>query len=225
MPGPPKCACAILPIRQNPERREPDSDPPVLQGSRKPADDESTVKQDSIELKNSRHPWTLGQKLKRALWIAVWALFGRPGPRRFSPWRVFLLRLFGAQVHKSVLICGGVRVLMPWNLRIGEYTAIGDGVDIYNFGQVDIGSNTCISQRVWLCTGTHDYNKPDFPLIWDDIRIGDAVWLAAESFVAPGVTVADGAVVGARSVVTRDLQGWTVNAGNPCVLIKPRRRI
>jgi len=177
-----------------------------------------------MDLKNSRHPWTLGHKLRRGLWMLVWGLFGRPGPRAFSPWRVALLRLFGARIGRHTLICGGVKVLMPWNLEIGEFTAIGEGVEIYNFGEVRIGRNSCISQRVWLCTGTHDYNAPDFPLIWRDIRIGDRVWLAAEAFVAPGITVGDGAVVGARSVVTRDLEGWSVFAGNPCTLIKARRQ-
>jgi putative colanic acid biosynthesis acetyltransferase WcaF len=126
-------------------------------------------------------------------------------------------------VGRGVLVCPGVKVLMPWNLRIGDYTAIAEGVDIYNFGQVRIGSNTCVSQGVWLCTGSHDYNVPNFPLIWGDIQVGDRVWIAAQSFVGPGVSVGDGAVVGARSVVTRDLEPWSVSAGNPCVFIKARR--
>ncbi|MDM0024930.1 WcaF family extracellular polysaccharide biosynthesis acetyltransferase [Variovorax saccharolyticus] len=179
----------------------------------------------AMDLKTSRgHPWSLGQKLRRAAWMLVWGLLGRPGPRAFSPMRLFLLRLFGARIGERVLVSSGVKVLMPWNLEIGEYTAIGEGVEIYNYGQVRIGKNSCVSQRVWLCTGTHDYKQPSFPLIWDDIQVGDGVWLAAETFVAPGVTIGDGAVVGARSVVTRDLEGWSVFAGNPCVLIKPRPR-
>lgn len=177
-----------------------------------------------MDLQNSRHPWSLGHKLRRATWMVVWAVFGRFGPRALSPMRVFLLRLFGATIGERVLVCPSVKVLMPWNLHIGAFTAIAEGVDIYNFGEVRIGRNTCVSQGVWLCTGSHDYNMPNFPLIWDDIRVGDRVWLAAQSFVAPGVTIGDGAVVGARSVVTRDLEGWSVFAGNPCVLIKPRRR-
>ena len=177
-----------------------------------------------MDLQSSRHPWTLGHKLRRATWMLVWGLFGRIGPRALSPMRVFLLRLFGARIGQRVLICAGVKVLMPWNLHIGDYTAIAEGVDIYNYGEVHIGRNACVSQGVWLCTGSHDYNMPDFPLIWDDIRVGDRVWIAAQTFVAPGVTIGDGAVVGARSVVTRDLEAWSVFAGNPCVLIKPRRR-
>jgi putative colanic acid biosynthesis acetyltransferase WcaF len=183
------------------------------------------MKHEALDLKtNRRHPWSLGQKLRRACWILVWGLLGRAGLRAFSPLRIFLLRLFGARIGEGVLVCAGVKVLMPWNLVIGSYTAIGEGVEIYNYGQVHIGKNCCVSQRVWLCTGTHDYKLPSFPLIWDDIHVGDGVWLAAESFVAPGVTIGDSAVVGARSVVTRDLEGWSVHAGNPCVLIKPRPR-
>lgn len=181
--------------------------------------------QGGMDLKNSsRHPWSAGEKLRRACWMLVWALFSRIGGRPLSPLRIFLLRSFGAQIGERTLVSAGVKVLMPWNLHIGDYTAIGEGVEIYNYGEVRIGKNCCVSQRVWLCTGTHDYNDLSFPLIWDDIRVGDGVWLAAECFVAPGVTIGDGAVVGARSVVTRDLAGDSVFAGNPCVLIKPRRR-
>lgn len=181
--------------------------------------------QDAMDLKNSsRHPWTRGEKLRRLCWMLVWALFSRIGGRPLSPLRIFLLRAFGARIGERTLVSAGVKVLMPWNLEIGDYTAIGPSVEIYNYGLVKIGRNCCVSQRVWLCTGTHDYKRPDFPLIWADIRVGDGVWLAAECFVAPGVSIGDGAVVGARAVVTRDLDGEGIFAGNPCVLIKPRRR-
>ncbi len=171
----------------------------------------------------TRHPWTLGEKLRRASWIAAWSLVRR-GPRALSPLRIAVLRLYGARIGHTTLVHTGVKVLMPWNLQIGDHTAIGEGVEIYNYGQVTIGRNCVVSQRVWLCTGTHDYKRPDFPLIWFDITVGDAVWLAAECFVAPGVTIGDAVVVGARAVVTRDLEGGFIYAGNPCVLIKPRRR-
>lgn len=178
----------------------------------------------AMDLKNSRHAWSLGHKLRRALWMVVWRLLGRPGPRFMSPWRVFLLRAFGARIGRDVLVCGGVKVLMPWNLQVGDCTSLSEEVDVYNFGQVRIGSNTCLSRGVWLCTGTHDYNVANFPLIWDDITVGDAAWLAVNCFVAPGVSIGDGAVVGACSVVTRDLEGWAVHAGNPCAFVKARRR-
>ena len=112
---------------------------------------------------------------------------------------------------------------MPWNLEIGDYVAISEEVDIYNFDKVVIGSNTCISQRVWLCTGSHDYHRADFPLIWRPIRIGSSVWIAADVMVQPGVNIEDGVVVGARSVVKTNLSAWCVYTGNPCLMLKTRQ--
>lgn len=177
-----------------------------------------------IRLDESRHPWSFGHKLRRGSWLAIWAVLGRPGPRRLSPFRVMLLRLFGAKIGENVLVCGGVKVLMPWNLEIDHHAAISEAVDIYNFGKVTIGHNTCVSRGVWICTGSHDYNDPTFTLIWKDISIGHSAWIAGECFLAPGVRIGDGAVVAARSVVSRNLEGWNVYAGNPCKLIKPRPR-
>ena len=182
------------------------------------------MNEQDVNLKDSKHAWSLGHKLMRGLWRLVWSLLGRPGPRFLSPWRVFLLRLFGATIGRDVLVCGGVKVLMPWNLEIADCVAVSEQVDIYNFGKVTIGHNTCLSRGVWVCTGSHDYNEPTFPLTWKDISIGHSAWIAGECFLAPGVRIGDGAVVAARSVVTRSLEGWHVYGGNPCVQIKPRRR-
>jgi len=70
--------------------------------------------------------------------------------------------------------------------------------------------------------GTHDYTKEGFPLITMPIVIGDYVWLAAESFIHPGITIGTGAVIGARSVVTKDMPEWMVCAGHPCKPLKER---
>ncbi len=170
----------------------------------------------------SVHRWAWREKLRRAAWQIVWHTLGLWGPRRFSRFRVALLRAFGAQVGKSCLICRGVKILMPWNLEIGDFVAIAEGVDIYNFAPVRIGSQSCISQRAWLCTGTHDYRQPAFPLVWRPITIGSSVWIAAEAFLHPGTTVCTGAVVGARSVASGRLAEWTIYAGNPARPIKVR---
>lgn len=174
-------------------------------------------------LKESRHPWSVGHKLTRGLWLLAWNVLGRWGPRAFSPWRVRLLRLFGARIGRDVLVCGNVKVLMPWHLEVGDQVALSEEVDIYNFGFVRIGHNSCLSRGVWVCTGSHDYSDPTFPLTWKDISIGHSVWVAAQCFISPGVHIGDGAVVAPRAVVTRDLEPWGVYGGNPCKWIKPRR--
>jgi len=162
-------------------------------------------------------------KARRVAWILTWTLLGMPGPRMLSPWRIVLLRLFGARVGKGVKICGRVKVLMPWNLEIHDFSVLAERVDVYNFAHVTIGSQTCISQGSWLCTGSHDYKQESFPLYWKPIVIGSSVWIAAEAFVHPGTRIGDGVVIGARAVVSGFLQPWMVYSGNPAQLIGPRK--
>ena len=176
-----------------------------------------------IELLKSKSRWSTKVKLARALWkFFQVTLFWRGGPRILSPLRVNALRLFGAKIGKRVLILDGVRVWCPWNLSIGDYSAIGFEVEIYNFGMVKIGAMTVISQYSYLCTATHQYQLTDMPLYWEPIEIGPQAWIAAGAFIAPGVNIGEGAVVGAKSVVTRFVPNWTVVAGNPAIVVKQR---
>ena len=175
-----------------------------------------------VDLTRSHPTWDAATKRRRALWeILVKPLF-RVLPRRANGARISLLRLMGAKIGHTCLVEAGVNVLMPWHLELGDYAAIGRGTEILNFAAVSIGAMTVVSQRSHLCTGSHDYTHPHFPLTSAPIRIGAECWIATEAFIGPGVTVGNGAVVGARSVVTKDLPAWTVCAGNPCKPIKPR---
>jgi putative colanic acid biosynthesis acetyltransferase WcaF len=164
-------------------------------------------------------PW--GYLLKRFLWSCVQIPFWPKVPRRFSPLRIALLRMFGAQIAPNCWI-EGARIWVPWNLHMDEFSVIGNGAEIYNLAPVRIGSNSVVSQGSYLCTATHDYTKPEFPLYARQITIGQSAWIAARAFIGPGVTVGEGAVVGACSVVSRDVPPWTVCAGNPCRVIKAR---
>jgi putative colanic acid biosynthesis acetyltransferase WcaF len=157
----------------------------------------------------------------RALWGFARTLF-RLSPRSMFWWRGLLLRAFGAKVGHHVHIYNTVTVYMPWNLEIGDWSAIGEHAYIYNLGPVKVGSKTTISQRAHLCAGTHDYSKSELPLLTPEIRVGNQAWVCADAFVAGGVVVGEGAVVGARSVVVRDVEPWTVVAGNPARELKKR---
>ncbi len=176
----------------------------------------------AVNLERIGSPTPTRIKLLRATWSLFQLPFLPHTPRLLSPLRILLLRLFGAKVNSSNLICGGVKVWCPWNLELGHASAIGYGVELYNFAPIRIGDNTVVSQYSYLCTSTHDYTNPLYPLVNKQIEIGSQVWLAADVFVAPGVSVGEGAVVGARSVVTRNVRPWTVSAGNPCREIKER---
>ena len=159
--------------------------------------------------------------LRRFLWSCVQLPFWPKMPRRLSPLRIFLLRLFGARIGRSCRV-DSARIWLPWNLEMDEWSVIGGSAEIYNLAPVRIGANSIVSQQAYLCTATHDYTRADFPLDSNPITIEASAWIAAGVFIAPGITVGEGAVVGACSVVTKDVPPWTVCAGNPCRTIKPR---
>jgi putative colanic acid biosynthesis acetyltransferase WcaF len=159
--------------------------------------------------------------VKRILWIAGSVLF-RLAPRPLFGFRRLILRCFGAKVGTHVNTYSSTRIYFPWNLEVGDWSAIGENVLIYNLGPVTIGTNVTISHSAHLCAGTHDYTKPDMPLLKPPITIGDQAWICADAFVGPGVTVGEGAIVGARAVAMNDVEPWSIVAGNPAAVIKRR---
>lgn len=110
-----------------------------------------------------------------------------------------------------------VKIWAPWNLILGDHVGIGDGATLYSMDRIEIGDFAVVSQGAYLCGGTHDYNSPNFQLVTKPILIGSHAWICAEAFVHPGIVISEGAVVGARSVVTRSVdEPWAVYGGNPC---------
>ena len=130
--------------------------------------------------------------------------------------------MFGARVGRNVNIYGSAIIYMPWNLEIGDWSAIGEWALVYDLGPVRIGDRVTVSHRAHLCAGTHDYTDAAMPLSKPEIVVGDEAWICADAYVGPGVKVGEGAVVGARAVVVRDVSAWTVVAGNPARVIKTR---
>jgi putative colanic acid biosynthesis acetyltransferase WcaF len=162
-------------------------------------------------------------RARRTVWSLVyWFLFS-PSPKPLHSWRSFLLRLFGATIGKGVHVYPGVKIWAPWNLEIGDQSGIADRVILYSQGKISIGKKVVISQGTHLCAGTHDYTDLGFRLITKPIIIHDHVWIAAEAFIHPGVTIGEGAVIGARSVVTKDMPAWMVCSGHPCFPAKDRK--
>jgi putative colanic acid biosynthesis acetyltransferase WcaF len=167
--------------------------------------------------------FTLSNRLFRLLWSAVWLIMARWTPGFMSHWRVFLLNLFGASVSSRAAVAASARIWLPAHLEMGPYSTLGPGVDCYDMAPIVIGARSVISQRSVLCAGTHDISDPNFQLVARPIVIGDDVWIAAEAFVGPGVTVGDGCVLGARACAFHDLEKWTVYRGNPASSINTRR--
>ena len=161
-------------------------------------------------------------KITVQLWWLVQASLFRCSPQFMYGWRRFLLRSFGANIGKKVIIRPTVQITYPWKVSIGDYSWVGDDVVLYSLGEIEIGSNTVISQRSYICTGSHDYTKNDFPIYSKKTVIEDSCWLATDVFVAPGIIIKQGTVVGARSSVFNDLEAFSVYAGSPAKFIKKR---
>jgi len=175
----------------------------------------------SIDQNRRATKYSTGEQLRRILWMLGSVLF-RMTPRPCFGLRRWMLRLFGASVGKNVHIYPTTNIYFPWNLRIGDWSSVGEWALIYNLGVVTIGERVTLSQRVHVCAGTHDYQDPAMPLIKPPVTIHDSAWVCADAFVGPGVTVHEGAVVGARCVLVKDAPAWGVMVGNPAKLVKPR---
>jgi len=167
--------------------------------------------------------FSLRNRLSRIVWGLAYLLLFRFSPKPFHAWRSFLLRCFGAKVGRGVHVYPGVKIWAPWNLELEDECGIASGAILYSQGKITIGRRTVVSQGAHLVTGTHDYSDVGFPLITKPIHIGDHAWIATEAFIHPGVTIGAGCVIGARSVVNKDMPAWMVCAGHPCRPLKARK--
>ena len=156
------------------------------------------------------------------LWRFLYSTLFRMSPQFMYGWRRTLLRLFGANIGKNVLIRPTVKILYPWKLTIGNWSWIGDEVTLYNMANINIGQNCVISQKSYLCTSSHDHNRPSFDIFAELIDIKDEVWVASDVFIAPGITIETGTVVGFRSTVNTNLPENMICFGNPAKPMRPR---
>lgn len=183
----------------------------------------NTVNQ-QIDLSQYNSSFSLSNKLGRFIWnVCYWILFRPFNLNYFKNWRAFVLRIFGAEVGKKANIYASVKIWAPWNLKIGEYSTLGPKVDCYNQGLITIGKHSIISQKTYLCASTHDFEVENFPLVCKPIKIEDQVWIAADSFIGPGVHVQEGAIVGARSAVFKKVGSWMIVGGNPAKPLRERK--
>ena len=180
----------------------------------------------AVDLSMYNNEWYRKQigasRFKQVCWYLVNAtLFFHP-IFAFSGFKVFLLRKFGAQIGKQVVIKPSVNIKYPWKLIIGDHCWIGENVWIDNLAEVKIGSHVCVSQGAYLLTGNHDYRALHFDLVVKPIILEDGVWIGAKSIVAPGVNAASHAVLTAGSTATRNLLAHTVYQGNPAMPLRER---
>lgn len=176
-----------------------------------------------IQSNRAARKYSLREQLRRVLWaLGEYAL--RLSPRPCFAWRRMVLRMFGAKVGRAVNVYPTTRFYMPWNVEIGDWSAVGEDAFIYSLGKVYIGTGVSIAYRAHVCAGSHDFSDPTLPLIKPPVIIEDDAWIGTEAFIGPGTTVCRGAVVGARAVVVKDVPSMHIVGGNPARQIGTRPR-
>ncbi|SEQ53702.1 putative colanic acid biosynthesis acetyltransferase WcaF [Devosia sp. YR412] len=166
--------------------------------------------------------FSLRHRLFRMVWNLTWSVLAAWTPPPLHPWRRLLLILFGAKLGKGARVYGSARIWYPPNLEMGDHAVIGWNVNCYCQGKITIGDYAIVSQFAHLVSGTHDIDDPAFQLFTRPIHIGRYAWVATNAFVGPGVTLEEGAVLGACAVTVKNLPAWTVHAGNPARYIRDR---
>ena len=156
-----------------------------------------------------------GNILLRFLWYFINIIFFKSSLFPFNSLKLFLLRLFGCSLGKGVVIKPNVNIKYPWKLSLGNYVWIGEQVWVDNLDNVTIGNHVCISQGAILICGSHNYKKPSFDLITKEIILNDGVWVGTKSIILPGVVAESHAILSAGSVMTKNLENYTIYRGNP----------
>ncbi len=171
----------------------------------------------------SRYSEPKPHRRKQLLWRVVNStLFRWLALPCLRPVRTGLLRLFGAQIAPTANVYASCRIWAPWLLRVGEYSCLAPHTEVYNKAPVTIADNVVVSQGTMLCTASHDISAAAHTLVTAPITIHRSVWIASGCFIGMGVSIGEGAVVGARACVFRDVEPWTVVGGNPAKFIKHR---
>lgn len=167
-------------------------------------------------------PWTFSKRLKMVIWEYVWMLMCQWTPKPLNAWRLGWLCLFGAKIRGRPFVHQRARIAIPWNLSLHDHACLGDGTNAYCLGLIEIGEGATVAQEAYLCTGSHDFTSPALPLQTAPITIGAHAFIGARAFILPGVIIGEYAIVGACSVVTRDVKPSAVVAGNPARNLKPK---
>jgi putative colanic acid biosynthesis acetyltransferase WcaF len=167
-------------------------------------------------------PWSGRNRMLRVLWEFCWFVFCVWTPKPLNEWRLFWLRVFDAKIHGTPFVHQRARIAIPWNLTMHDRACLGDRVNAYSLGEIEIGAGAIVAQEVYLSTGSHDFNHPALPLVTAKITVGEKAFVGARAFVLPGIRIGARSVIGAGSVVTRDMPDNAIAAGNPCKVLRFR---
>ncbi|MAO22578.1 MAG: hypothetical protein CMJ35_10400 [Phycisphaerae bacterium] len=162
-----------------------------------------------------KSPWSTKAKVLRLLWAVVEVTLWRYSPTPAWGFRRFLLRCFGARVGRGVRVHPSVKVIIPWNIDLGQGVVVYERAILYALGTITVGERSEIGPLAHICAGTHDYTSPAFTLLREPISIGKDCLIGIAAFVAPSIILADGTVLEPRSAMYSNSEEGCVYIGNP----------
>jgi len=165
-------------------------------------------------------PWPLKNRIIILIWKFTWAILCSWTPKPFNKWRIFWLKIFGTKIFGNPFVHQNAKIHIPWHLTLHNHACLGDGAVAYSLGKIVIKDNATVAQEAYLCTGTHDFTNPHLPLQTEPIIIYENAFIGARAFIMPGVIVGESALVGACSVVTKDVPPQTTVTGNPAHILR-----
>jgi len=165
-------------------------------------------------------PWDLSTKIRMILWECAWGLLCFWTPKPFNLWRLLILKFFGATIEGRPFVHQRARIQIPWHLKLGDRSCLGDRANAYSLGPIEIEEGATIAQEVYLCTGTHNFQDPAIPLQTGRILIKRNAFIGARAMILPDITIGEKAVIGAQSIVTKNVAAHTTVAGNPATTIR-----
>jgi putative colanic acid biosynthesis acetyltransferase WcaF len=168
-------------------------------------------------------PWPWWTQVILICWRFTWLVFCQWTPKFFNPWRILVLKVFGANLSGMPFIHSTARIQIPWNLAMQHRACLGERANAYSLGKIEILEGATIAQEAYLCTGTHDFENSTMQLITEKIIIGKNSFIGARVMVLPGVEIGENAIIGAQSVVTKDVPANFIFAGNPARKIGERK--
>lgn len=165
--------------------------------------------------KRGASPWSPWLRLRLLLWEYAWMCLCLWTPKPLNYWRLLILQLFGASIRGRPFVHQRARIQIPWNIELHDGACVGDRANLYSLARITLETGAVVAQEAYICTGTHDFNDPALTLLTAPITLGSHSFIGARAFVMPGVSIGAKAVVGACSVVTKNIPGNAVVAGNP----------
>lgn len=170
-----------------------------------------------------QNPWTLKVQVILMIWRISWLLLCYWTPKFLNPWRLLILKFFGAKISGNPFVHSKAKIQIPWHLTMLDRACLGESANAYSLGHIEIMDGATIAQEAYLCTGTHDFNNPSLQLITEKITIGENAFIGVRAMILPGIKIGKNAVVGAQAVVTKDIEKNHIVAGNPARRIGTRK--